>query len=106
MRKKRRSEAEWRSIVASWQASGLSAAAFAASRGNAMSVQSLYTWARKLESRGGPPANVPDFIEVPSLVHQGAGRWIIRLPSGLRVYLPADATIERVASLLRSMEAR
>ena len=94
-------EALWRERIAAQARSGLSALAYCAQKG--LSPRSFYAWRRrftqeKLAKR--LPMFVP--VELPAL-SVSAGSLRIELPGGAIIVLPADASQERLVTLLRAV---
>ncbi len=87
MAARRRSEAEWRDLVAEWRASGKSRGVFATERGLARGTFTWWAW-----RLGAPPAEArPEFLDVvvvdaveaaaPDLVVE-VGELRVRVPAG------------------------
>jgi hypothetical protein len=94
-------EALWRGRIAAQARSGLSALAYCGQQG--FSPKSFYAWRRRLaenESDRSAPLFVP--LELPAAaLHTGGLR--IELPGGAALVLPADASEERLACVLRAV---
>ena len=85
-RRERRSEAAGRALVAAWQSSGLSQAAFARRRG--VSAQRLSYWRLRLEPRrkAGDPFSAAGFVEItPAAPTASTERTIVIVEVGVGV---------------------
>ena len=94
-------EALWRGRIAAQARSGLSALAYCAQQD--FSPKSFYVWRRRL-AENEPTRSAPLFvpIELPAAaLHTGGLR--IELPGGAALVLPADASEERLTSVLRAV---
>jgi transposase len=96
------SRAEWAERVARWEASGLSAGAFAARE--RLAAKSLVWWRWKLRASPSPASSPLDFLPV-RVVSTAAARSVtagpieVVLPNGRIVRVPAgfdEADLERV----------
>lgn len=95
------SEALWRGRIAAQARSGLSALAFCAQEG--FSAKSFYGWRRRLQqSKSSKSASLFVPVELPA-VSPTVGELRIELPGGAVLTLPADASQERLVSVLRAV---
>jgi hypothetical protein len=112
MRKQRLPREEWVRIVKSWRRSKLDAVAFAAREDSRISARTLVSWARRLEEPGVGHGEREDlkFIEVggPETpeAHLAGSVIEVTLTGGISLRLGAGTSAERVAELVRSLEAR
>jgi hypothetical protein len=103
----RRRQAEWRKLVARWEASGESAAVFASVVG--VSAGTLWRWRRELsretvsESTGPALARL---VEVRPTALAADDWFEIRLAAGLRIGVPASFDEVALERLLRVLEAQ
>jgi putative transposase len=84
----RRSESEWRELIARWGKSGVSAREFCQKQD--VQVSSFHRWQQRLrETKRNDPATTPDFIPVTggSLSITAASSW------SLEIALPNGATV-------------
>ncbi len=86
MAARKRSEAEWRSLVEEWQNSGLSRRAFATLRGISVATFSWWAWRLRAPGTDDPPefldvVVVDRAVEVPDLLVE-LGRLRVRVPAG------------------------
>src|SRR5436305_228924 len=94
-------EALWRGRIAAQARSGLSALAYCTREG--LSPKSFYAWRRRLKqnkSNKSEPLFVP--LELPAVLPT-AGDLRIELPGRAVLVLPADATRERLVSVLQAV---
>ena len=118
MRRKRRSRGEWAELVAEQEALGMSAPAFAASRG--LSVSTLRWWRWKLgqgaDLASGDAVDGGRLLEV-RLTASGAPGWdvddeseedavYLSLPGGVELELPETPSPRWLAALCHALEAK
>src|SRR6478609_3637946 len=94
-------EALWRGRIAAQARSGLSALAYCDQKG--LSPQSFYAWRRRLQPTTSNQQS-PLFIPVElAAVSSSPGELRIELPGGAALVLPADASQERLVTVLRAV---
>src|SRR4051812_39339871 len=101
----RRRRAQWPKLVARWEASGESAAMFAATVG--VSARTLCRWRRELRKQAAADSAVPaltKLVEVRPARLASDDRFEVRLPSGRSVRVPASFDEAALERLLRVLE--
>ncbi len=92
-----RSREEWTRIVREFEASGLSAVAFARQHG--FSKQSLYKWHSRL--RGEARVVTPDFVEI---VTEAAKPIMLIMPSGLKLEVPLGTNLGYLRDVVEALQ--
>jgi len=106
MRKRRkRSRAEWKELVAAWRASGLSQQEFAKEKGLASTT--LSWWACRLRREGGDPA--PSLVPVEVVREDaaepvGAAPLRVELSRGRTIVVPPDFDAPTLRRLVTTLE--
>lgn len=124
-RRQRRRDPEkerfWRRAFKDWRRSGLSVLKFCDWR--SLSEASFYAWRRELAIRdreaaarrespvNGPATNIPQFLPVQvvadATLDSGASRILeVRLPSGVRLRIPAGFDRQALTDVLAVLETR
>lgn len=95
--------ASWRGVLKRHATSGVSVRAFCRREG--LSEPSFYAWRRTLGERdaAAEPASQPAFF--PAAILPSAGRIEIELRGGRLLRLPESLAMERLAELVRALEA-
>jgi hypothetical protein len=103
----RRGAAHYRTLLREQEASGKTVRAFALERG--LSPWTLYEWRGKLgrsRRRSRAAADTTDFVAVDVVgSSQGAADFEVVLTDGVRVRVPRDVAIVRLAELVRSLRS-
>jgi hypothetical protein len=100
----RRSREEWRRLIARWQRSGQTAAAFAAGAG--LNVKTLQFWKYALtRETDAAPASVKGIVELRT-VGWSDQRFELELVGGRRLRVPPAFDGEALKRLLAVLEAR
>ena len=115
-RRRSRSAAEWKELVAAWRASGQRAIDFAV--GQDISEHSLWKWRKRLEEDAaatGTEAKKPRFVSVPLGVERGAAVSSVRervqgpieleLPGGQTLRLKGAVEVSTLVSLARELSS-
>ena len=103
MRRKRES---WAELVAGWEASGESAAAFGSRIGTGAAT--LYRWRRELRRAPAAKASslsLAKLVEVQPLARTTDERFEVRLADGCSVSVPPSFDADALGRLLRVLEA-
>ena len=97
-------EGVWREVLGKFASSGMSVRAFC--KQEQLSESQFYAWRRTIEERdqstGRPPAFVPAVISGEAVRVE---ELVLKLGDGLELQLPPATPAERVAELVRALQA-